>query len=70
MNKAEVLDLHTLHFWDNHDNLLFVGNSGVGKTHLAVSITLEVLEKGDKSYFCLSNELVDKLLRANAREQL
>ena len=70
MNKAEVLDLHTLGFLVNHDNLLFIGNRGVGKTHLTISITLEALEKGYKSYFYLSNELVDKLLRTNARGQL
>ena len=31
INKAEILDLHTLRFLDKHENLLFIGNSGVGK---------------------------------------
>lgn len=51
INKAEILDLQTLCFLNKHENLLFIGNSGVGKTHLAISITLEALEKGYRSYF-------------------
>ena len=70
INKAEILDLHTLRFLDKHENLLFIGNSGVGKTHLAISITLEALEKGYSSYFCMSTELVDRLLRANQKGTL
>ncbi|MFK4935427.1 ATP-binding protein [Lactococcus garvieae] len=32
INKAEILDLHTLRFLDKKDNILLIGNSGVGKT--------------------------------------
>lgn len=64
LNKADIVDLHTLRFLDKHENLLFVGNSGVGKTHLAISIALESIEKGHSAYFCSSNELVNHLLKA------
>lgn len=35
VNKQEILDLATLRFIENNENILFVGTSGVGKTHLA-----------------------------------
>lgn len=38
INKRELLDLNQLNFIDKQENILFVGSSGVGKTHLAVSI--------------------------------
>ena len=68
--NRKLINLHTLRFLDKHENLLFIGNSGVGKTHLAISITLEALEKGYSSYFCMSTELVDRLLRANQKGTL
>ncbi|AYG01882.1 IS21 family transposase [Lactococcus allomyrinae] len=70
LKKTDIVDLHTLRFLDNHDNILFVGNSGVGKTHLAISLALEALDKGHSSYFILSNELVNKLLKAQQRGAL
>lgn len=70
LNKAEIVDLHTLRFLDNKDNVLFIGNSGVGKTHMAISLALEALDKGFSSYFVLSNELVNKLLKAQEKGTL
>lgn len=32
IKKSEIQDLVTLRFLDTYDNLLFIGNSGVGKT--------------------------------------
>ena len=31
IKKSEIQDLVTLRFLDTYDNLLFIGNSGVGK---------------------------------------
>lgn len=70
LNKAEIVDLHTLRFLDNKNNILFIGNSGVGKTHLAISLALEALDKGFSAYFILSNDLVNKLLKAQAKGTL
>lgn len=53
INKNEILDLCSLRFMDTTDNILFIGNSGVGKTHLAISIALEAMEKRTILLFCL-----------------
>lgn len=68
INRTEILDLCILRFMDTTNNILFIGNSGVGKTHLAIAIKLEVITKGYSCHFVLSNELVNRLNRANQRE--
>ncbi|NMA84293.1 MAG: ATP-binding protein [Epulopiscium sp.] len=35
INKSQLLDLQSLRFLENKENILFYGPSGVGKTHLA-----------------------------------
>ena len=36
----------------DHTGLLLMGNSGVGKTHLAVAALRELLKRGHNGYFC------------------
>ncbi|MFZ7130756.1 MAG: ATP-binding protein [Eubacteriales bacterium] len=38
INKQQILDFMTLRFLENQENLVFLGPSGVGKTHLATAI--------------------------------
>lgn len=67
IKKKEMQDLLTLRFLDTYDNILFIGNSGVGKTHLAVSIGLECIDRGLSCLFITSTELVNRLIRAHKR---
>jgi len=61
LKKTEVMDLITLRFMDTKNNLLFIGNSGVGKTHLATAIGMEAVGRGFSVLFSLSSELIEKL---------
>ncbi len=45
INKKEVLDLATLRFIEEKKNVLLIGSSGVGKTHIATSIGIEAAKK-------------------------
>lgn len=38
LTKARIKELTTLNFYHNRENLLLLGSTGVGKTHLAVAI--------------------------------
>lgn len=38
INKEQILDFTTLRFIEQQGNIVFLGSSGVGKTHLATSI--------------------------------
>lgn len=45
INKKEVLDLATLRFIEEKKNVLLIGSSGVGKTHIATAIGIEAAKK-------------------------
>ena len=45
INKQQMLELETLRFMENKENVLFVGSSGVGKTHLAISLGIAAAKK-------------------------
>ncbi|MBG0765523.1 MAG: winged helix-turn-helix domain-containing protein [Tissierellales bacterium] len=48
LKKQEVLDVASCRFIGEKKNLIFMGNPGVGKTHLANAIGIEALKKGYK----------------------
>ncbi|WP_438730339.1 ATP-binding protein [Enterococcus sp. AZ128] len=62
INKQEVLQLQSFHFLESYTNICFLGISGVGKTHLATAIGLDVCVQGVKTKFILFSNLIDKLI--------
>ena len=64
INKAQILDLLTLRVSEQNDNILFIGSSGVGKTHLATSIGMEASSKRYSTYFIHFNTLMEKFKKA------
>lgn len=46
MVKSEASNLLDCRWVDNHENLLFFGPPGIGKTHLAIGFGLNAIEKG------------------------
>lgn len=64
ISKPQILDLCTLRFVENNDNILFIGSSGVGKTHLATAIGMEASQKRISTYFIHFNDLMTKIKKA------
>lgn len=64
INKTLINDLATLRFIDENKNVIFIGNSGVGKTHLATSIGIEAARKRYSVYFISCNDLINNLVTA------
>lgn len=64
VNKQQILDLMSLRFIDENQNLLFIGSSGVGKTHLAISIGMKCASKRYSTYFIHFNKLMEKFKQA------
>ncbi len=70
IKKEKVKDLATTRFVENKENVLFLGNPGVGKTHLSVAIGIETAKKRYSTYFITANELLMNLKKANLENRL
>lgn len=64
LDKKVILDLASCRFIHEKRNIIFMGNPGVGKTHLANAIGLEILKQGLKVQFVHATELIELLLAA------
>jgi len=64
LKKQEILDIISCRFIEEKKNIIFMGNPGVGKTHLANAIGIEALKKGYKVLFIHANDLVARLISA------
>lgn len=60
-----VADLATLRFIDEHRPIIFLGQPGCGKTHLAVALAICAVEAGYRGYFTTADAMVKTLLRAD-----
>lgn len=64
INKDKILDLATLRFMENKDNIVFMGSPGVGKTHLATAIGIEAASQRISTYFINFASLMEKFKQA------
>lgn len=70
INKREIIDLATLRFIEQKQNILFIGSPGVGKTHLATAIGMEAAQKRYITYFISCHDLIAQLCLAYRENRL
>ena len=70
INKDELLDLKNLRFLEKHENIIFIGSPGVGKTHLATAIGMETAKNRQITYFINCNDLISNLKKAHLENRL
>jgi DNA replication protein DnaC len=70
INKSQMLELESLRFIENKENILFFGSSGVGKTHLAVALGVAAAKKRYITYFISCHDLIIQLNKAHAENRL
>jgi DNA replication protein DnaC len=61
LDKKTVMELFDLTFLPRHENVVFLGPPGVGKTHLAVALAIKACSHGFKVYFTTMSTLIGKL---------
>ena len=70
LNKGLVLELARCEYIDRKDNVLALGNSGTGKTHIALALGLAACQKGYRVRFTTAASLVHELIEAKDEKRL
>jgi DNA replication protein DnaC len=70
VNKALVLELARCEFLLRRENVLLLGNSGTGKTHLALALGLSACQRGHRVRFTTTAAMVHELLEARDEKRL
>jgi len=70
INEALIRELARGDYIDNRENVLLVGNSGTGKTHLACGLAFAACARGRRVRFFTVTGLVTRLLEQREERQL
>jgi energy-coupling factor transporter ATP-binding protein EcfA2 len=70
VDRKLVEDLATLRFIEENRPILFLGQPGCGKTHLAVALATLAVEAGYRGYFSTADNLCRTLVRASIEGNL
>ena len=70
IDERQIKDLCSLAFLENNENIVFLGSSGVGKTHLSISIGIEAARQRYSTYFIKCSNLLENLKKAQDENRL
>jgi DNA replication protein DnaC len=70
LNKVLVLELARCDYITRNENIIAIGNSGTGKTHIALGLGLAACQKGLTVGFITASALVHELLEARDDKRL
>lgn len=63
--RDKIMEFINNNWIENGSNLLLIGPSGVGKTHLAASICYQAIQKGYTTVFITTHDLCARLSKSN-----
>ena len=70
INKDQILDFTSHRFIHQNENIVFMGTSGVGKTHLATSIGISAAKRRISTYYIKCADLIAQLKKAKLENRL
>jgi len=70
LNQTLIRELMRGEYLDQRENVLFLGNSGTGKTHLATALALAACQQGRRVRFFTVTGLVTHLLERREEREL
>ena len=70
VNRQLVTQLARCEYIERHENVIAIGNSGTGKTHIALGLGLAACQKGLTVGFTTASALVNELMEARDEMRL
>ena len=68
--KPQILELASLAFIERNENVVLIGPSGVGKTHIAIALAYKAVQSGIKTRFITASDLLLTLSTAHRQNRL
>ncbi len=70
VNEQEMREFVSPGFLEKNENIVFLGPSGAGKTHLATSVGIAAAKKRVSTYFIKCHDLLQQLKKAKLENRL
>jgi DNA replication protein DnaC len=70
LDRNRIMALACLEFIDKHEVVHFIGQSGTGKSHLAIALGVEAIRAGRSVYFSPLADIIDSLAKADREGRL
>ena len=70
INESLIRNLAAGSFIYNKENIIFYGNSGTGKTHLATALGIASIKNNFSTYFIKASKLFENLVKAKEQNRL
>ena len=70
LNKAQVMELARCEYVDRKENIMLLGNSGTGKSHIATGLGLAACQKGLPVLLTAAASLSNELMEAKDERRL
>ena len=70
LDRNRILALAGLDFIDRHEVVHLIGQSGTGKSHLAIALGVEAIRAGRSVYFSPLADIIDSLAKADREGRL
>ncbi len=68
--RRQIQELSSLSFIERKENVIFIGPSGIGKSHLAIALAYLALQQGIKARFVTAADLMLQLMTAKNQGRL
>ncbi len=70
LDRNRIMALAGLDFIDRHEVVHLIGQSGTGKSHLAIALGVEAIRAGRSVYFSPLADIIDSLAKADREGRL
>ena len=70
LDRNRIMALASLDFVDKHEVVHLIGQSGTGKSHLAIALGVEAVRAGRSVYFSPLADIIDSLAKADREGRL
>jgi len=70
LNKQAILELTKGHYLEARENVILVGPTGTGKTHISIALGIAACRQGKRVRFTTAAGLINELIEAQAQLRL